>query len=137
YNVNQDSLRQLVEQIRAVSPNLASKAEQELLREVRVAPTLVKYADPNSYEIESRRELKQVARELMGNLPIASSPLVDLLDDEPLEIELATTLVYEYCHYPYRQIRQAIAAAREVIRREILEPGLRIRGTHDRLQLRC
>ncbi len=134
YNVNQDSLRQLVEQIRAVSPNLASKAEQELLREVRVAPTLVKYADPNSYEIETRRELKQVARELMGNLPIASSPLVDLLDDEPLEIELATTLVYEYCHYPYRQIRQAIAAAGEVIRREIIDLGLRHRGKHDEMQ---
>src|SRR5881397_309019 len=38
YNVNQAWLRQLVEQIRTVSPNLAAKAEEELLREVRVAP---------------------------------------------------------------------------------------------------
>src|SRR5437867_5690399 len=134
YNVNQDSLRQLVEQIRAMSPNLAAKAEQELLREVRVAPTLVKYADPNSYEIKTRGELKQVARELMGNLPIASAPLVDLLDEEPLELELATTLIYEHCHYPYRQIRQAIAAAGEVIRREIIDLGLRHRGKHDEMQ---
>ena len=134
YNVNQDSLRQLVEQIRAVSPNLAAKAEQELLREVRVAPTMVKYADPNSYEIETRGELKQVARELMGNLPIASAPLVDLLDEEPLELELATTLIYEHCHYPYRQIRQAIAAAGDVIRREIIDLGLRHRGKHDEMQ---
>src|SRR5437016_4636523 len=126
-------LRQLVEQIRAVSPNLAAKAEEELLREVRVAPTLVKYADPNAYEIETRRELKQVARELMGNLPIASAPLVDLLDEEPLELELATTLVYEHCHYPYRQIRQSIAAAGEVIRREIIDLGLRHRGKHDEM----
>jgi len=134
YNVNQDSLRQLVEQIRAVSPNLASKAEQELLHEVRVAPTLVKYADPNSYEIETLHELKQMARELMGNLPIGSGPLVDLLDEEPLELELATTLVYEHCHYPYRQIRQAISAAGEVIRREIIDLGLRHRGKHDEMQ---
>ena len=134
YNVNQDSLRQLVEQIRAMSPNLAAKAEQELLREVRVAPTMVKYADPNSYEIETRGELKQVARELMGNLPIASAPLVDLLDEEPLELELATTLIYEHCHYPYRQIRQAIAAAGDVIRREIIDLGLRHRGKHDEMQ---
>src|SRR5947199_176881 len=134
YNVNQAWLRQLVEQIRAVSPNLAAKAEEELLREVRVAPTLVKYADPNAYEIETRRELKQVARELMGNLPIASAPLVDLLDDEPLELELATTLVYEHCHYPYRQIRQAIAAAGEVIRREIIDLALQHRGKHDEMQ---
>src|SRR6184192_3659162 len=69
----------------------------------------------------------------MGNVPIASAPLVDLLDEEPLEIELATTLVYEHCHYPYRQIRQAIAAAGEVIRREIIDLGLRHRGKHDEM----
>ena len=55
YNVNQESLRQLIEQIRAVSPNLATKAEEELLREVRVAPTLVNYANPQAYERETRR----------------------------------------------------------------------------------
>ena len=74
YNVNQDSLRELVEQIRAASPELGARAEQELLREVRVAPTLVKYADPNQYEIETRRALRQVASELMGDLPVAPAP---------------------------------------------------------------
>ncbi len=74
YNVNQESLTKLVEEIRAVSPELGQRAEQELLREVRVAPTLVKYADPNKYEIETRRELRQVADELMGNIPIESAP---------------------------------------------------------------
>jgi thymidylate synthase ThyX len=133
YNVNQESLRGLVEQIRAVSPELASRAEQELLREVRVAPTLVKYADPNAYEIETRRELRQLAAELMGNLPVAPAPLVDLLDDEPLEVELATTLVYEHSDYSYRQIRSAVEAAGERIRREIIDMGLRHRGKHDEI----
>ena len=59
YNVNAESLRDLVSQIRAVSPELGARAEQELLREVRVAPTLVKYADPNEYEMATRRELRQ------------------------------------------------------------------------------
>src|SRR6476469_6992465 len=90
YNVNHESLRRFVEQIRAVSPNLAIKAEQELLREVRVAPTLVKYADPNPYETETRRELTQAARELMASEPVApSQAIVDLLDEEPLEVEIA------------------------------------------------
>src|SRR5450631_3251824 len=90
YNVNQESFQELVNQIRAVSSELGDRAEQELLREVRVAPTLVKYADPNPYEMETRRELRQVASELMGDLPIAAAPVVDLLDDaEPLEVELA------------------------------------------------
>ncbi len=100
YNVNQESLRELVEKIRAAAPELADSAEQQLLKEVRVAPTLVKYADPNFYELETRRELRQVAAELMGNLPIAPAPVVELLDNDPLEVELATTLIYEHCHYP-------------------------------------
>ncbi len=133
YNVNQESLGQLVEQIRSLSPELGERAEGELLREVRVAPTLVKYADPNPYEIETRRELRQVASELMGNLPIATAPVVDLLDDDPLEMELAATLIYGHCHYPYRQIRRAVEAAGDAIRREIIDLGLRHRGRHDEM----
>ena len=133
YNANHDSLRELVEQIRAVSPELGARAEQELLREVRVAPTLVKYADPNQYEIETRRTMRQIASELMGDLPIAAAPTVDLLEEELLEVELATTLVYEHCHYSYRQIRLAVEAAGGVIRREIIDLGLRHRGRHDEM----
>ncbi len=133
YNVSHDSLLELVEQIRAASPELGARAEQELLREVRVAPTLVKYADPNQYEIETRRILRQVASELMGDLPVASAPVVDLLEEEPLEVELAATLIYEHSHYPYRQIRQAVQAAGEAIRREIIDLGLRKRGRHDEM----
>jgi len=133
YNASHGAWRDLVGQIRSVSPELGDRAEQELLREVRVAPTLVKYADPSAYEIETRRELRQVAAELLGNLQIAPSPTVDLLDEEPLEVELATTLIYEHSHYPYRQIRQAIQGAGEHIRREIIDLGLRHRGKHDEM----
>ncbi len=133
YNANEESLRALVEEIRRTSPSLADRAEAELLREVRVASTLVKYADPNPYEIESRRELEHAAQELMREAPFAAAPLVDLLDSEPLEIELASSLIYGHCHYSYRQIRQAVEAASEARRREIIDLGLRHRGKHDEL----
>jgi len=133
YNVNHDSLQKLVADISAISPELAARAEQELLREVRVAPTLVKYADPNSYEVETRRELRQFAHELMHGAAVDSAPLVDLLDEEPLEVELATTLIYEHCLYPYRQIRSVIRSASENTRREIIDLGMRHRGKHDEL----
>ena len=132
YNVNDESLRKLVEQIRSVSPELAETAEHELLREVRVAPTLVKYADPTPYEIETRHELRQAAGELMKEAPITPAETVDLLDDEPLEIELATTLLYEHCHYSYRQLREAVEAAGK-LRHEIIDLGLRHRGKHDEM----
>jgi thymidylate synthase ThyX len=133
YNVNENSLRALVQEIRQISPELAERAERELLKEVRVAPTLVKYADPNLYEIETRREMRHMVSELMGNMPITPAPPVDLLDDEPLEIELASTLLYEHCHYSYRQIRQSVQAAGERIRSQIIDLGLRHRGKHDEI----
>jgi thymidylate synthase ThyX len=134
YNVNAESLRGLVDEIRKVSPDLGARAEQELLHEVRVAPTLVKYADPNPYEMETRRELRQAARELMKSEPIApSKAIVDLLDEEPLEVEIATTLLYEHCHHSYRQIRQAVQVSGERFRREIIDLGLRHRGKHDEM----
>ena len=100
---------------------------------MRVAPTLVKYADPNPYEMETRRDLRQAASDLMGSSPLAPSRVVDLLDDEPLEIELATTLLYEHSDYPYRQIRDAVDALGEKLRCEIIDLGLRHRGKHDEL----
>jgi thymidylate synthase ThyX len=138
YNVGQDSLRELVKQIRAVSPELGDRAEQELLKEVRVAPTLVKYADANAYEIATRRELRQAVAELMKGVDIEAAPLVELLDvgspnNEPLEVELATTLLYEHNHHPYRQLREVVEAAGEARRREIIDMGLRHRGKHDEM----
>jgi thymidylate synthase ThyX len=134
YNVNAESLKKLVEDIRAVNPELGARAEQELLHEVRVAPTLVKYADPNPYEMETRRELRQVARELMKSEQLApSKAIVDLLDEEPLEVEIATTLLYEHSHFSYRQIRQALQVSGERYRREIIDLGLRHRGKHDEM----
>jgi len=132
-NIQHESRRELVEQIRTVSPELGEKAEQEMLKPVRVAPTLVKYADPNPYAMETRRELRQAAAELMRGEAIADAPVVDLLDDDPLEIELATTLLYEHCHHSYRQILEQVGAAGEKFRREIVDLGMRHRGKHDEL----
>jgi thymidylate synthase ThyX len=142
YNANEESLRALVAEIQSVSPELAERAERELLREVRVAPTLVKYADPNRYEIESRRELQHAAEDLTRNISIEAAPLVDLLNNDSLgdaserdslETELAATLIYGHCHYSFRQLRKIIGAAGQARRREIIDLGLRHRGKHDEL----
>src|SRR5882762_9129569 len=124
---------ELVEKIREVNAELGERAARELLKDVRVAPTLVKYAEPNVYEMETRRELRQAAATFMKGAAIAKAELVDLLDDDPIEIELAATLLYEHCHYPYRQIREAVEAAGDARRREIIDLGMRHRGKHDEL----
>ncbi len=131
YNVNQNVSRELAEEIERECPALADHAQQVLLREVRVAPTLMKYAEPNAYDAETRRELTAAATELLADQPMEPAPLVDLLDDEPLEIELATTLIYQYSHHSYRQIRRVVSGMNDAQRREIIDLGLRHRGRHD------
>jgi hypothetical protein len=69
----------------------------------------------------------------MRGAEIAPAPLVDLLDEEPLEVELATTLLYGHCPFAYRQLRSAVEAAGEARRREFIELGLRHRGKHDEM----
>ncbi len=133
YNVHHESLHALVQKIKAVAPELGDQAAQELLREVRVAPTLVKYANPCAYEIQTRRDLGQAAATLMESVPMANVPSVDLVNEGPFEIELASTLVYEHTHYPYRQIREAVESAGETVRQEIIDIGLRHRGPHDEM----
>jgi thymidylate synthase ThyX len=163
YNLNHAAWRKLVEEIAATDTGLAERAANELLKDVRVSPTLVKYADPNPYELDTRKELRQAAAELMRGTNLArtapvdrvpgdllkelqhtarelmrraeSTPAdaVDLLEDEPLEVELPTTLLYEHCHFPYRQLRERVEAMGERQRQEITNLGLRHRGKHDEL----
>jgi thymidylate synthase ThyX len=122
---------------RALAPegefsSLATEAAQFLTREVRTAPTLVKYAQPNDYQILTRVDLAQAADEILKGLPIADAPVVDLVEyTESLEVELAATLLYSASHHPYRQIRDLVSALPEARINEIIELGLRHRGKHD------
>ena len=69
----------------------------------------------------------------MKGVPIEEVKEVDLLEPDPLEIELATTLLYQGSHYPYRQLRHAVESLTEAQRNEIVDLGLRHRGKHDEL----
>ncbi len=111
-----------------------SEAAASLERGVRVAPTLVKYAVTSRYAVETRALLAEAAGSLMGQSPIAAAPLVDLVDEaDSLEIDLAASLLYPACHYPFRQLRDHVAALTEARRTEIIDLGLRERGRHDEL----
>ena len=129
-----DATSALVDEISLTDADLGDRARALLLREVRVAPTLVKYAEPNAYAIATARALRQAAFELFGSEPIAEAPVVDLLEGaDPLEIELATSLLYGACHYPYRQVRDHVRALSATRLDEIIDLGMRERGSHDEL----
>jgi len=131
YNVGAAKAQELLKEIASESPNAAEHAKEFLLRDVRVAPTLMKYAEPNPYEMETRRELTAAASELLSRVAIEDAPSVVLLDDDPLEVELAATLLYQYSHHAYRQVRDMVVGMTDLQRREIIDLGLRHRGRHD------
>ncbi|HUB00305.1 MAG TPA: FAD-dependent thymidylate synthase [Terracidiphilus sp.] len=134
WNVNGRAGAALVEKIGAAAPELAEEAAQLLTREVRTAPTLVKYAQPNEYEMRTRAELAQAAVELLGETSSEGAPhaVVDLVErTESLEVELAATLLYSASHFGYRQVRDAVMGLPAARVEEIVEMGLRHRGRHD------
>ena len=122
-----------MQELRLTNEQMWREAQAIFERQVKVSPTLVKYAEASPYARETRDALKQAATELMKNAPIEKAPLVDLLEEEPLEIELATTLLYEHCHYSYRQLRAAVEALSAARRDEIIALGTAHRGRHDEL----
>jgi thymidylate synthase ThyX len=128
-------IRSLGEKLREAATSPAWNPKQtESSKPVRTAPTLVKYAAPSQYLKASCADLEQAANELMHGEPIYPAPTVDLLeDDEPLEVELATSLLYPHCHFSYRQLRGTIAALTEKQRAEIIALGMKHRGPHDEL----
>ena len=130
WNVNAAAARAFVEKL--ADPALAAEAADLLTREVRTAPTLVKYTEPNPYLIQTRADLEQVAAELLKGVAPATAPVVDLVErTETLEVELASTLIYWGSNHPYRQVRDLVASLPAARVSEIIEVGLRHRGRHD------
>jgi thymidylate synthase ThyX len=131
WNVNARSGADFVAKL-AAQPELAAEAAALLSRDVRTAPTLVKYAEPNAYLIQTRTEIEQVATEILNGIDPAPSPVVDLVErTETLEVELAATLIYWGSDHPYRQIRDIVAQLPSARIAEIIDIGLRHRGKHD------
>ncbi len=133
YNVNRLAWAKILEEIKGMDEGVGRELEEQVLKPVRVAPTLVKYAEANPYQVETRRALRQAAGELMADRLVHAAPGVDLLEAEPLEIELASTLLYEHCHFPYRRIRERVQDIGEKRRQEIIDLGISNRGKHDEL----
>jgi thymidylate synthase ThyX len=133
WNVQRDKLEEMAGE-GIVNAEATAEILNHLMPPVRTAPTLVKYAEPNEYLITTRKEMTQAAAELMNGVEIYPAPMVDLLDDdEELEIELTTSLLYPFCHYSYRQLRGAVGALSETRRNELLKLGSVHRGRHDEL----
>jgi thymidylate synthase ThyX len=134
WNVQLAAARVICQEVASVHADCGDRVSEMLLRPVKTAPTLVKYATVNDYQASSRSVLTTAAAELMTGQTIDPAPVVDLLDDnESLEVELATSLLYPNCHFSYRQLRGNVAALSAARINELIELGTKHRGRHDEL----
>ena len=134
WNVQHAQARVLCDEVSSVDDACGCRVSETLLREVKTAPTLVKYSAANDYTIASRTELRAAATELMSGQAIEPAPVVDLVEDAgTLEVELATSLLYPECHYSWRQLQRSVAALSATQVSEIVALGTKHRGRHDEL----
>ena len=141
WNVTHDEARVLLEEAASYTipdaqgrEGFHARLSDALLREVKTAPTLVKYSAANEYAIATRAEMRQAAAELMAGQAIEDAPVVDLVEDaESLEVELATSLLYAESHYSWRQIQRAVASLSATRVAKIIALGVKHRGPHDEL----
>ncbi len=141
WNVGHDGARVLLDEASSFTipdaqgrDGFHARLSDALLREVKTAPTLVKYSAANEYAIATRAEMRAAAAELMAGQAIEDAPVVDLVEDSgSLEIELATSLLYAECHYSWRQIQRTVAGLDSRKVAEIMALGAKHRGRHDEL----
>jgi hypothetical protein len=98
-----------------------------------LAPTLARHARPNEYWRTAYATLEDVAARELRLGDVAPAPLVDLVPDHPLEIEIAATLLYRVSRHPYRQILEAVSGWSEAKRREVVDAALAGRGREELL----
>jgi len=103
---------------------------------VRAAPTLVKYAEPNAYQIETRAAFENVAAELLRSLGGPDrSRTVELGSPSLPEDEAVSTLLYRYdrAGHSYRQIQALVQILPTERKQAILAEAVTRRGPHDDL----
>ena len=132
-------VRELGDRLKAACASPPLDLWNELGRTVTVAdqaplaPTLARYAQANEYWRKAYAVLEQIAAEELPQAVDDSSPLVDLVPEHPLEIEIAATLLYRVSDQPYRRILGVVAEWSETKRRALVDAALAERGREELL----
>lgn len=115
-------------------PDKATRLRMKKILQSRAPlPTLVKYTAPIKYHLETEKDLRQSAKELLKIKTVDSSHDVQAFHKQDPLVEAVTTLFYSVTHYSYQQIRNVASSWSEKKLASIYELGTRKRGSHDEL----
>lgn len=95
-------------------------------------PTLLKYADPSDYLIESRPVMKRLAEEIAGDAPCDDQWDVKLVHfDRDAEDRVIASLLYEHTATSYEETMKRVAAMSAEERQRVLDEAVARRGDWD------
>ena len=133
HDIYKEKMEKLLQDLNGVMPEEAKRSISEVAaREVRVAPTLVKYAEPRPYLTETYKELRLIAAQLLSGLNREQpSTVVDLLEEEEPLDEAVNTLLYRASDHCYRRIQTVTQGMSLSEKKEVLAAAFKYRGRHD------
>lgn len=98
----------------------------------QVLPTLVKYASPNAYQMQTHDALDALSDSHFRDLESRPSRSVTLVRYDPdAELELVAGILYPYTRASMMQLRERVRALSPEQRERVLEEALKRRGPHD------
>jgi thymidylate synthase ThyX len=99
----------------------------------RITPTLIKYAEHNSYMADSRKALREQALAHGEAVKVDGSEVEATLVhvDADAEAKLATSLLYRFVHQPYAEVFERVQRMGNEERRAIIDLALERLGPHD------
>jgi len=99
---------------------------------IKVTPTLIKYANPNQYLIETNQALEKLTKEILIEKPESTEPVILIEYDKEAEDKLATAFLYRYSTLPYSQIKEKVKKMEEKEKEKIIDEALKRMTKFDR-----
>jgi thymidylate synthase ThyX len=118
-------LSQPLAEARAVGAALKAEAQE-------IIPTLIKYADANPYQMETRGGMEACAEALVGAAPLADGSLVALVRwPADAEDQLVASILYGYTAHPWTRVAARVQGMSAAEKARTLDEYLARRGPHD------
>jgi len=103
--------------------------KQEVLK---IIPTLVKYADYNSYMIETNEAMENLTKRIVNFDNVISNKPVTLVDFDPeADDRLVASILYRYSKFSYNQIKDLVKKMSQEEKGKIVDEFLKRMEKHD------
>jgi len=98
---------------------------------IETVPTLVRYADKNSYLIETKKKLEEISQKELGQSSNSNQAVTIVDYDLDAENKLVAALLYPYSQLSYKEIEAKVKQMSQEKKEEIIDEALKRRDKFD------